>query len=122
MVRQKPFVTGFHLMRLFFIALALASLATFSFGQDPVGNSADSLWQPIRSSRFETTPAQEYLVRRARADREHRTAMLRYYDSIGFTYGSPVVNGGTYYNLQSPNRYRRFFWINSALMPTPYGM
>lgn len=109
-------------MRLFFIALALFSLATFSYGQESGSKSGDSGWQPMRSSRFETSAAQDYLMRRARADREHRTAMLRYYDSIGFTYGSPVVNGGTYYNLQSPNRYRRFYWINSAFTPVPYGM
>jgi hypothetical protein len=122
MVYLKPFVTGFHVMRLFFIALALSALATFSLGQEPVTNPGDSGWQPMRSSRFETTAAQDYLVRRARADREHRASMLRYYDSIGFTYGSPVVNGGTYYNLQSPNRYRRFFWINSGFTPGPYGL
>jgi hypothetical protein len=122
MVHKKPFVTGFDLMRLFFIALAFSALATFSYGQERVGNSGDSGWQPTRSSRFEASSAQDYLVRRARAESEHRISMLRYYDSIGFNYGSPLINGGTYFNVQAPNRHRHYFWIHSAYTPTSYGL
>lgn len=105
-------------MRLLFIALVLPALATYSYGQD----SGVSGSQSLRSSRFDSSSTRDYLVRRARAESEHRTSMIRYYDSIGFNYGSPLINGGSYFNIQAPIRYRRVIWMNPAFTPTPYGM
>lgn len=109
-------------MRLFFIALVLSALATYSYGQESLRDTSNSGSQPMRSSRFDSSGTQDYMMRRARADSEHRAAMLRYYDSIGFNYGSPLINGGSYFNVQAPIRYRRVFWMNPAFTPAPYGM
>jgi hypothetical protein len=108
-------------MRLFLIAFALTALATVSFAQDSRSGDGDTGWQPMRSSRFETSAAQEYLTRRARTESEHRSAMLRYYDSIGFNYGSPGINSGVFFNAPPPFRSRRVFWNSFSTTPIPYG-
>jgi hypothetical protein len=118
----QPFVTGINPMRLFLIAFTLSASVTLASGwvdaQDPESSGS----QPMRSSRFQTTDAQTYLMQRARQESEHRTAILRYYNSIGFNYGSPDINGSVYFNANPPVRYRRAFLIPPALMPLQYGM
>lgn len=109
-------------MRLFLIAFALSALAPFANGQNPASSDGSSGYQPMRSSRFEPSAGQAYRIQRAREDSEHRAAMLRYYDSIGFNYGSPGINGGVFFNTQPPMRYRRMAWGNAWALPTPYGM
>lgn len=109
-------------MRLFLIAFTLSSASTFAFGQEPGRASPGSGSQSMRASRFESSSTQAYLVQRARAESEHRTSLLRYYDSVGFNYGSPEINGGVFFNAQPPIRYRRVFWTPPALVPYRYGL
>jgi hypothetical protein len=109
-------------MRLFLIAFTLSALSTLAFGQEPGRGSPSSGSQPMRPSRFESSSTQAYLVQQARDDREHRRSLLRYYDSIGFNYGAPEINGGVFFNAQPPIRYRRVFWTPPALVPYRYGL
>lgn len=109
-------------MRLFLIAFTLSALSTAAFAQEPSGKASGSSWQPSSTSRFELSPTQAYLIQRARADSEHRTSLLRYYDSVGFNYGSPEINGGVFFNAQPPLRFRRVFWTPPALVPYHYGL
>lgn len=59
-------------------------------------------------ARFETSPTQQYLVARARAESDHRIAMNRYYDQIGFEWGSPRINAGVFFMADAPVRYKRY--------------
>lgn len=116
-------------MRLFLIAFTLSALSTAAFAQGQSGEARGqsgeargSSWQASSSSRFELSPAQAYLMQRARAESEHRTSLLRYYDSVGFNYGAPEINGGVFFNAQPPLRFRRVFWTPPALVPYRYGL
>ncbi|MFO0014276.1 MAG: hypothetical protein ACK553_16205 [Planctomycetota bacterium] len=108
-------------MRLFLIAFALSAMANLAFGQNPSRDQGNSGSQPIRSPRFERSEAQMYIMQRARGDSEHRAALLRYYDSVGFDYGAPVINSNFYFQNQPPQRYRRVYWAPTIVVPT-YGM
>jgi hypothetical protein len=110
------------IMRLFLFAFAISAMATAALGQSPVRDANGSGSQPIRSSRFEPSEKDEYLMHRARAESERRAAIVRYYDSIGFNYGAPEINGSVFFLGQPPIRFRRVFWTPPALMPNPYGM
>jgi hypothetical protein len=118
----QPFVTGFNPMRLFLIAFTLSACVTLASGWADAQEPESSGYQPMRSSRFQLTEAQSYMMQRARQDSEHRTAILRYYQSIGFNYGSPDINGSVYFNAPPPLRYRRAFVIPTTLLPVQYGM
>jgi len=111
-------------MRLFLIAFSLSCLATAASGvciaQEPDGSTP----QPMRQSRFESSSAQIYLMTRARQDVEHRTAMLRYYDAIGFNFGQPEINGAVNFTAHPPVRYRRVFFfptLGTQSSPGTYG-
>lgn len=118
----QPFVTGLHLMRLFLIAFSLSACLTLASNWVSAQEPESSGSQPIRSSRFQTSAAQAYLMQRARQDSDHRVSLLRYYDSIGFNYGAPEINGSVYFNAAPPLRFRRAFVIPQVLMPLQYGM
>jgi hypothetical protein len=108
-------------MRLFLLAFALSSLVTALSGvcvaqdQDPFVSGE----QPMRASRFEPSPAQAYLMDRARQESAHRAAILHRYDAIGFNYGQPEINGSVNFTAIPPLRHRRFVFVPSY---HPFGM
>ncbi|MFY8199361.1 MAG: hypothetical protein ACOVLE_01730 [Pirellula staleyi] len=96
-------------MRLFLVAVGLSAAITSStafaqFDEPLVGGSVTT-----RSARFEESPAQQYLIARARADATNRQNVLNYYHSIGYDYGHPQINSGVFYNAQPPIRIRRIY-------------
>jgi hypothetical protein len=102
-------VMSTHSMRLFLLSFCLTalftSLSAVAQEQQPLtGGSA----QP-RSARFETSPAKQYLVARARADAEHRDAIVKYYDLIGYNYAQPTINAGVFTLAPAPVRNRRLY-------------
>ena len=96
-------------MRLFLVAVGLSAAITTStaFAQfdEPLASGSVT----PRNARFEETPAQQYLIARARADAMNRQNILNYYHSIGFDYGHPQINSGVFYNAQPPVRIRRIY-------------
>lgn len=109
-------------MRLFLIAFSLSAAVTLCTGYTTAQEPDSTPANPIRQSRFETSAAQTYLMNRARQDADHRASLLRFYDSIGFEYGAPQINGSVYFLAPPPVRYRRAFVIPPAIMPIQYGM
>jgi hypothetical protein len=96
-------------MRLFLVAVGLSAAITSStaFAQSDEPLTGGSVTP--RSARFEETPAQQYLIARARAEAMSRQSLLNYYHSIGFDYGRPEINSGVFYNAQAPVRTRRIY-------------
>jgi hypothetical protein len=96
-------------MRLFLVAVGLSAAITsataFAQSDEPLTGGSIA----PRSARFEVTPAQEYLIARARADAMNRQSLLNFYHSIGFDYGRPEINSGVFYNAQAPVRTRRIY-------------
>lgn len=106
-------------MRLFLAAFALSAFATassavFAQGDEPLtgGSSVP------KSVRFVSTPAQEYLVARARAEAANREAFLRYNDWSGYDYAHPQVNAGVFTNAQAPMRIRRMYGFSGMMYET----
>lgn len=107
-------------MKLFLIAFTLSSLATIASSWCTAQAPDDSGSQPIKQSRFVTTPAQEYRMEIARQDSAHRRAMLHHYDIIGFNYGQPEINGSVFFLAPPPTRFRRVFVVPNGFGPSPY--
>jgi hypothetical protein len=96
-------------MRLFLAAFALSSILTgssvFAQSDEPLTGGSPA----PKSARFETSPAQQYLVSKARAESLNRESFLRYNDWSGYDYAHPQVNAGVFTNAQPPFRMRRFY-------------
>lgn len=106
-------------MRSIFLAVSLSALFVAAPAMQSTV-SADDKGPLVGGSefagkaRFETSPTQQYLVARARAESEHRIAMNRYYDSIGFEWGSPRINAGVFFMADPPVRYKRFGYFTGS--------
>ncbi len=107
-------------MRLFLAAFCLAGAATastaFADNDEPLTGGTGSPGY----ARFEVSPAQEYLIARARAETMHREAIVRQYDWMGYNYARPIVNSDPFFNAQTPLRTRRLYsfqgyWVDSRM-------
>lgn len=101
-------------MRLFLVSFCLSIFVTSlsALGQDTTPLTGGS--QPLPSARFEVSPVQQYLTARARADSEHRDAIVKYYDSIGYNYAQPTINAGVFTLAPAPVRARRIYMFPGA--------
>ena len=107
----------YHSMRLFLAAFCLTGV----FSSSPIFAQND---EPLTGgtalaghARFEVSPAQQYLVARARAETIHRDAVIRHYDWVGYNFGQPTYSN-IYYDARPPVRSRRFYgypgyWMDS---------
>jgi hypothetical protein len=99
-------------MKLFSVTFALSAFVTLTAGicyaQDP-GRSGSA---PMPRARFEKSPAQNYLMMRARQDSENRYAVIRQYEAAGFNFGQPEINGNFFYSAVTP-RTRRFVAVQT---------
>lgn len=122
MVGQSRFCQLYqdHPMRLFIATVCLTGAITastsFAFAQNDEPLTGGSL--SAGRARFEVTPAQEYLVARARAETMHREAIIRHYDWMGINLGRPTINSDVFNNAPSVVRTRRIysypgFWSDS---------
>ncbi len=111
-------------MRLFLAAFCLAGAITASTSfADNLANNDEPLTGGTGSpgyARFEVSPAQEYLIARARAETMHREAIVRQYDWMGYNFARPVVNSDPFFNAQTPLRTRRLYsyqgyWVDSRM-------
>ncbi len=93
------------LVSLFTAFLLLSGITFAQEGEEIVSPG----WNPKPSSRFAPSPAQQYLVFRARAEAEHQTAILHAFDAAGIDYGRPYISGGPYWVVQPPMRTRRVY-------------
>jgi hypothetical protein len=101
--------TSDHSMRLFLLTFCLSSILTslsaFAQNSEPLTGGSE-----LRTSaRFEVSPVQQYLTARARADSEHRSAIVKYYDMIGYNYAQPTINAGVSTLAPPPVRTRRIY-------------
>jgi len=104
-------------MRFFLAAFCLSAAITAStaFAHDePLTGGTGS---PGRA-RFETSPAKEYLVDRARAETMQRETILRHYDWMGYNFATPKVNADPFNNAAPVVRTRRIYsypgyWMDS---------
>ena len=105
-------------MRLFIASFCLTGAITastsFAGNDEPLTGGTGSPGH----ARFEVSPAQEYLVARARAETMHREAIVRQYDWMGFNFGRPNINADVFSNAQPVVRMRRIYsypgyWIDS---------
>lgn len=94
----------------FCLTATLTGLSAFAQDSDPLTGGSE----PRRSARFEISPAQQYITARARAVSEHRDAIVKYYDSIGYNYAQPTINPGMSTLAPPPVRMRRFYMVPSA--------
>jgi len=107
-----------HPMRLFIASFCLTGAITasisFAGNDEPLTGGTGSPGH----ARFEVSPAQEYLVARARTERMHRDAIIRQRDWMGFDFGRPNINSDVFNNAQPVVRMRRIYsypvyWIDS---------
>ena len=105
-------------MRLFLAAFcltgAISSSLVFAENDEPLTGGTGS---PGRA-RFEVSPAQEYLVARARAETMHREAIMRQHDWMGYNFARPTINADIFYNANPQLRIRRIYsypglWVDS---------
>lgn len=104
-------------MKLFSITFALSAIATFTAGMCYAQDAGGSGSAPIPRARFEKTPAQHYLMMRARQDSEHRAAVLRQYESAGYNFGQPEFNGNYYFASVTPRNRRFIVMQNYSFLP-----
>ena len=120
MVGQFNFTANLrdHSMRLFLAAFcltgAISASTAFAENDEPLTGGTGSPGH----ARFETSPAQEYLVARARAETTHREAIMRQQDWMGYNFGRPTINADIFYNANPPVRIRRIYsypglWVDS---------
>lgn len=108
-------------MRLFLIAVCLSAATTVSTA---IGGNDEPLTGGStipRDARFEASPAQQYLIARARSDSMHRQSILRQYDLIGYDYGRPLMNAGVYYLAVPPVRTRQIYSYPGTYVINGYG-
>jgi hypothetical protein len=98
-----------HFMRLFLVSFALSAILTAAtaLAQNDEPLTGGSAIQ--QRARFEVSPAQQYLVARARSESMERAAFLRHYDWMGYDYAHPQVNAGVFTLAQPPLRIRRYY-------------
>jgi hypothetical protein len=106
------------LMRLFLAAFCLSAAITASTSlaqsDEPLTGGTGSPGH----ARFETSPAKEYLVARARMATMHSEAIIRQYDWMGYNFATPSVNADPFNNAAPVVRTRRIYsypgyWIDS---------
>jgi len=109
-------------MKLFSLAFALSAFVTITAGVCYSQDTETSGSAPMPRARFEKSPAQNYLMMRARQDSEHRGALLRQYEAAGFNFGQPEINGNFFFSAVAP-RTRRFVAVRtySALPANDFG-
>ncbi|MCY2984832.1 MAG: hypothetical protein NTY15_14510 [Planctomycetota bacterium] len=105
-------------MRLFLAAFCLSAAITastaFAQNDEPLTGGTGSPGH----ARFETSPAKEYLVARARTETMHREAIIRQYDWMGYNFATPSVIADPFNNAAPVVRTRRLYsypgyWIDS---------
>jgi hypothetical protein len=105
-------------MRLFLAAFCLSAAITastaFAQNDEPLTGGTGSPGH----ARFESSPAKEYLVARARTETMHREAIIRHYDWLGYNFATPSVNSDPFNNAAPVVRTRRIYsypgyWIDS---------
>jgi len=89
------------LMRLFCVAFGLSVFVTAASAFAQSNESSSSSYQSSSKlepgwARFQESLSHQIRVERAREDRAHRQALLRYYDVSGYDYAHPVMNSGTF--------------------------
>ncbi|MFN7735494.1 MAG: hypothetical protein ACK5O8_05205 [Pirellula sp.] len=99
-------------MKLFSITFALSALVTFTAGICYAQDSGSTGSAPMPRARFEKSPAQNYIMMRARQESEHRNAVLRQYEASGFNFGQPEINGNFFFSAVTP-RTRRFVAVQT---------
>ncbi|MEQ1830706.1 MAG: hypothetical protein ABL921_32445 [Pirellula sp.] len=96
-------------MRLFMFAFGLSAVLTatsaFAGNDEPLTGGTKAPGH----ARFEVTPAQQYLVAKARSDAMHRQSILNHYDWMGVDYGRPLTNAGVFTLAPPPVRVRRVY-------------
>jgi hypothetical protein len=109
-------------MKLFSVACTLSAFVTFTAGICYAQDSGRSGSAPMPRARFEKSPAQNYLMMRARQESENRNAVLRQYEAAGFNFGQPEINGNFYFSAVTP-RTRRFVAVQTytVLPANDYG-
>jgi len=105
-------------MRLFLAAFCFTAAITASTGFAGNDEPLTGVSSSPGHARFEVSPAQEYLIARARAETMHREAIIRHYDRIGYNFARPNVNSNPFFNAVVPVRTRRIYsnpgyWIES---------
>ncbi|MBM3967722.1 MAG: hypothetical protein FJ308_22095 [Planctomycetes bacterium] len=99
-------------MKLFSVTFALSALVTFTTGICYAQDTGSSGSAPMPRARFEKSPAQNYIMMRARQESEHRNAVLRQYEATGFNFGQPEINGNFFFSAVTP-RTRRFIAVQT---------
>ena len=110
-------------MRLFCVSFGLSVVLTAATAIAQTSDTPSSGYQSSSrmepgSARFQQSLSHQIRVEKAREDRAHRQALLRYYEVIGYDYAHPVMNSGTFsIPLPTPNRY---IW-RRGVMAAPFG-
>lgn len=106
-------------MRLFSIAFALSAFLTAASAlaqtNEPLTSGSQSAPRiEPGSARFQETLSHQIRVEKAREDRAHRQALLRYYDVVGYDYAHPVMNSGTFSIPIAPRS--RYVWQRNVIL------
>ena len=105
-------------MRLFLAAFCLTGAITastaFAKTDEPLTGGSTSPGH----TRFELSPAEEYVTARSRTEAMHREAIIRHYDWMGYNFARPNVNANPMFNAVVPVRTRRIYsspgyWIDT---------
>jgi len=115
----SEFLEKVHPMKLFLLSFLVSALLTVtaayaqetepSTANEPLtsGSPSDSKLTP-GWARFEPSPAQPFLVARAREDMAYRLAIARSYQAIGFDLSRPQLNATPFMIAAPPLRVRYY--------------